>query len=383
MSIFSAAEITRRQDAVRAALGEGEAAVVFSFTETYYLSGAPLSRWGRPYIVVLPRDGDAVAVLAEQERPRVAAHSPIGDLRTYADADGPSAEAAVALLAAVLEERGVRRIAVDGRGAPVGLIEALRARRTDLSSRDLTGTLEALRVISSAEEIAYLRTACAIADHGMRTYLAQAAVGVPEVVLAGRAQLAMAEHAAAAFPEVEVSLKVYSQQGARSVQPHTAANGEPLAAGQLMCVVIEVHAWGYQAAVERALRIGDVAAHVAAFHETIAAAQAAGIAAVRPGVACGEIDRVCRAVFAAAGHHAMPCGAGLVRNIISELEGRIACGELRRYNDTPLQPGMMLTVEPWAVEPSIGAPRNCDMVLVTEHGHEVISRTPPGPLAIG
>ena len=125
MSIFSAIEIKRRHEGIRAALGDGEAAVVFSFTESYYLSGAPLMRWGRPFVVMVPHDGEPVAVVAEQEVPRVTEHSPIRDLRSYADADGPSAEAAIGHLAAALAERNIQRIAVDGRAAPFGLLQLL------------------------------------------------------------------------------------------------------------------------------------------------------------------------------------------------------------------------------------------------------------------
>ena len=53
MTIFSASELDRRQDAVRDRLDGADACVVFSFTNSYYLSGAPILHWGRPAITVM------------------------------------------------------------------------------------------------------------------------------------------------------------------------------------------------------------------------------------------------------------------------------------------------------------------------------------------
>ena len=43
---------------------------------------------------------------------------------------------------------------------------------------------------------------------------------------------------------------------------------------------------------------------------------------------------------------------------------------------------MVLTVEPWAVEPEMGAPRHCDVVRVTETGREVMTKARSGAIRI-
>jgi Xaa-Pro aminopeptidase len=383
MSIFSRDEIERRMDRFRAQLGACDAGVVFSFTNSYYLSGVPVIPWGRPTITIVPKDAAPAIILFAGEKERARAHSPISDIRVYVDGEGPNPRRAVVLLAELLERRGLRHIGFDAANTPVAMLETLKSLSPETRFTDLSEVLDALRLVSSEQELVQLRSAAAIVDLGMTTYLEEADIGRPEVVLAGRALLAMSEFAAHRFPDAEVRVHCYSQQGLRSLQPHTAANGDPLAPGQLMCIVVEAHVWHYQAAVERAVALGELSAEQETFYDTIITAQRKAIEAVGPGVRCSDVDRAGRQVFEAAGFTGVHCGAGLARGVLSEWEGRIDSGNLRAYNETPLLPNIVLTIEPWASAPGLGAPRHCDMVRVTETGREVMTTATSGAIRIG
>jgi Xaa-Pro aminopeptidase len=382
MSIFSRGEIEGRLGRFRSTFGDCDVGITFSFTNSYYLSGVPVIPWGRPTITMVPREGDPALVLAIGEKTRALDHSPITDIRTYADNNGPSVAEALELVAGFLEERGLKRIGFDAVHTPVATLEKLKARVPGLEFHDLSEAIESIRLVNSDEELALIRTATAIADHGMETFISEAAIGRPEVVLSGCASLAMAKFAAENFPDAEVRTHCYSQQGVRSLQPHTAANGDPLRPGQLMCVVVEVQVWHYLAAVERTLALGDLSTAQAGLYDAIVAAEKAAIEAVGPGIPCCDVDRAGRAVFEEVGFSEFLCGTGLTRGLVSEWEGRIDKGNLRIYNETPLMPGMVVTVEPFAASPEIGAPRHCDMVLVTETGREIISRARAGIIRI-
>ena len=392
MSVFTPAEIERRHAAFRARLGASEVdchgGVAFSFTNSYYLSGVPIIPWGRPTFTVVPRHGDAAMVLAEGEKVRALEHTPITDLETYRDDDGPNARRAVELLAGVLQRRDMSRIAYDAAVTPAAYVDQLRTMMSGATFDDVSEELDEMRMVSSDEEVAMLRAASAIIDHGMETFIAEAKLGEPEVLVAGRACLAMSAFAAGTYPEAEVRVNAYSQQGLRSLQPHTAATGDPLAGGQLMYAVVEAHVWHYQGAVERTVALGELSPEQEAYYAAIIESQRAAIAAVGPGVPCSEVDRAGREVLKAAGYTNVIGGIGLGRGILNEWEGRIDRSNLRPYNHTPLAPNTVLTiepwaVEPWAVEPTMGAPRHCDMVLVTETGHEVMTKARSGAIRIG
>lgn len=383
MSIFTRGEIERRHERLRARLGEADVGVGLSFTNAYYLSGVPIIPWGRPTLVAVPKDSAPFMVLSAAEAARTRLHSPMSDLATYDDSDGPNAVEAVSRLADVLAKRGLKRVAVDSNMARASMIDQLRSLMPGASIADASDTLDRMRLVSSDEEIAWLRAATATADAGMEAFLANAALGRPESVIAAEALLAMSSFAAEAYPDAEVRPNCYCQQGVRSLQPHTAASGEPLTAGRLMCVVVEAHVWSYMAAVERTLALGDLDQPQQDLYDTIVAAHHETMEAVRPGVRACDVDRVGRERFAGAGYTDIPAGVGLVRGILTEWEGRIDQGDLRPYNTDALQPDMVLSIEPWAVVQGIGAPRHCDMVRVTETGCEVLSKTRNHAIRIG
>jgi Xaa-Pro aminopeptidase len=95
-----------------------------------------------------------------------------------------------------------------------------------------------------------------------------------------------------------------------------------------------------------------------------------------------EVDKVTQTVFRDAGYENFLCGTGLSRGLLNSFEGRIDKSNLRVYNNNPLRPNMVLSIEPYAIAPGVGAQRHCEMVLITETGNEVLSQAPNGFLRI-
>ena len=383
MSIFSAAEIAARHRRLRERLDGCDAFVSFSFFNAYYLSGVPIIGWGRPTLVVLPARGDPAIVAAAGEKSRIARYSPIEDIRTYTDIDRPNVDSAVALAAEVIRERHIGSIAFDAAMTPAATVELLRGLAPGVELRDMSRALDELKVIYSPEELALLRIATAVCDHGIETFIGRAAVGRSELAVAGEAGTAMSQFASERFPDAEIRINCYSQQGLRTLEPHTASKGTPIESGNLMCIVIEVYAWSYQAAVERTVAFGALPDDAERLYRAIVAAHGRAIEAVGPGTTFSEVDRVAREVFGKAGFGHMPSGAGCGRGLMTEHDGRVDGMNLRPYNDAVLRPEMVMTVEPFVVADGIGAPRHCDMVRVTDSGREVMSRARAGTIRIG
>jgi Xaa-Pro aminopeptidase len=104
-------------------------------------------------------------------------------------------------------------------------------------------------------------------------------------------------------------------------------------------------------------------------YSTVERANRAAIAAVRPGLTCGELDETARRIIADAGFgeffgHSLGHGVGLA---IHEAPSA------RKGDETVLKPGMLVTIEPGIyLEGELGV-RIEDLVLVTETGCEVLS----------
>ena len=107
-------------------------------------------------------------------------------------------------------------------------------------------------------------------------------------------------------------------------------------------------------------------------YDVVLAAQRAGVAAVRPGVATSELDGVCRDLITCAGFgewfiHGTGHGVGL---LIHEDPFVNATGR------DELQLGDVVTVEPGVYRGDFGGVRVEDLVLVTSTGGRVLTSSP-------
>jgi Xaa-Pro aminopeptidase len=135
---------------------------------------------------------------------------------------------------------------------------------------------------------------------------------------------------------------------------------------------------GYCSDQTRTVWVGSVPRDSRQAYEAVLEAQLAGIEAVRPGIAVGEVDAAARKVLRKAGlgryfTHSTGHGVGLE---IHE-SPRVADGQLE-----VLQPGMVITIEPGVYFPGKWGVRIEDMVAVTAGGCDVLTPTSKSFLAV-
>ncbi|MBC8098570.1 MAG: aminopeptidase P family protein [Armatimonadetes bacterium] len=103
-------------------------------------------------------------------------------------------------------------------------------------------------------------------------------------------------------------------------------------------------------------------------HDTVRRALELGISLVKPGVAVNSIDRTLREFMARHGLPGYPHHTGHGVGVSGHEEPRIT-----PYNETLLQPGMVIMLEPGAYFPGELSVRIEDGILVTDSGAEVLT----------
>jgi len=235
------------------------------------------------------------------------------------------------------------------------------------------GIVEDLRAVKEPGEIERIAAAAELADEVYGLLREQRLAGRTEREVAFALETEMRRRGAEpSFPSIVAS-------GPRGALPHAVPTGEAIAPGTLVTLDIGARLDGYCSDCTRTWATGDLADDLAQAYELVARAQAAALAAVRPGPEGREVDAVARDIIEAAGHgehfgHGLGHGVGLEVH-----EGP----RLARTAETRLVAGNVVTVEPGVYLPGRGGVRIEDLVVVTGDGHRVVSGTTKELLTVG
>jgi Xaa-Pro aminopeptidase len=217
-------------------------------------------------------------------------------------------------------------------------------------------------------ELARLATAAAIADQALERVRPQLADGLTEEAFGRTLDFEMRQFGASG-----PSFETIVASGPNAAMPHHRPGPRTIRAGEPVVLDFGARFEGYCSDMTRTVWIDEIAdADLRRAVDVVLASQAAGVAAVRAGVGCAEIDHACRQVIAEAGWadsfvHATGHGVGLD---IHEAPSVAATSV-----DT-LEVGQVVTVEPGVYLPGLGGVRIEDTVVVTEDGCRPLNSTP-------
>jgi Xaa-Pro aminopeptidase len=228
------------------------------------------------------------------------------------------------------------------------------------------GEVEKLRAIKDAGEVERIRAAAALVDEIYGTLRQQGLVGRTEREVALTIELELRRIGAdgLSFPSIVAS-------GARGALPHAEPTDEPIPRGTLVTLDIGARLDGYCSDCTRTWATGELPDDLADAYALVQRAQAEALAAVRPGPSGREVDAVARSIIEDAGH-GDHFGHGLGHGVGMEIH---EAPRLARSAEEALVAGHVVTVEPGVYIPGRGGVRIEDLVVVTEHGHSVISTT--------
>ncbi len=229
-----------------------------------------------------------------------------------------------------------------------------------------SGLVEGLRLVKEEQEIELIRAAQGLADAAFEALRPGIRAGAHEEELAAELEHFLRRRGAKAAFDFTVA------SGPRGALPHAGASRRTLAEDELVTLDFGAQREGYHSDMTRTVAVGSPSEELRRLYRAVLEAERAAVAAVRPGAICSDLDAAAREVLAGHGlgeyfAHSLGHGVGLA---IHEGPG------LRAGNEQPLQAGMVVTIEPGVYLPGVGGVRIEDLLLVTEGGHEVLSRSP-------
>ncbi|MER6328787.1 aminopeptidase P family protein [Streptomyces sp. NPDC001034] len=359
---FSAADHRARMErAARAAADAGLAGLLVApGPDMVWLTGyTPTAVTERLTLLVLAPGQDPVLVVPTLEAPD-AENSAAGEaltLRDWTDGKDP-----YAVTADLLDGRGRYGISDNTWGMHVlGLQRTL----PDSSYAALTDALPMLRAVKDAAEVQLLAAAGAAADAAFEE--------IRKVPFAGRRESDVGHDLAALlrrFGHSQVDFTIVGS-GPNGANPHHEVGDRVIQRGDMVVLDFGGLKDGYGSDTTRTVHVGEPTEEERRVHDIVRAAQEAGYQAVRPGVACQEVDRAARAVITDAGYgeyfiHRTGHGIGVTTH---EPPYMIEGEEL------PLVPGMCFSVEPGIYLPGRFGVRIEDIVTVTEDGGRRLNNT--------
>jgi Xaa-Pro aminopeptidase len=237
----------------------------------------------------------------------------------------------------------------------------------DVRLEPTEGLVEGLRQVKDPGELERLEAAARIADAALEAVLPCLADGLTEAEF-GRILDFEMRSLGASGPSFETIVA----SGPSAAKPHHRPG--PRRIGRDEPIVLDFGAVvdGYCSDMTRTVWVDRVAdADLRRAVSVVLEAQAAGVAAVGPGVACASVDAACREVISAAGWddrfvHGTGHGVGLDIHEAPSVSST--------STDT-LVPGHVVTVEPGVYLPGLGGVRIEDTVVVTDTGCRALNRT--------
>lgn len=230
----------------------------------------------------------------------------------------------------------------------------------------LKEALLTLRRVKEKKEIEFLTRAVEISDQAFIHILNYLKPGVMEKEIALELEFFMRRQGAS-----KVAFDIIVASGNRSSLPHGVASDKKIAIGDLVTMDFGAVFNGYHSDITRTVAIGKINDKQKTIYNIVLEAQLAAAKTIKAGLPTKEVDAVARDIITNRGYgdffgHGLGHGVGLE---IHEKPG------LSPRDNSILEAGMAVTVEPGIYLPNWGGVRIEDTVVVTENGCNTLTNS--------
>ncbi|HTW13024.1 MAG TPA: Xaa-Pro peptidase family protein [Solirubrobacteraceae bacterium] len=377
-------ELAARRERLLAHVRDQKLSGYVLFGEQYiqYFTSFSFLATERPVAFAANASGEMVVFVPEFEVERVREETEFERVESYPEY--PGLEHPMLILRRVLRDMGITgAVAADSDGYP-GILGYAGPPLSEVmggSTVALAPFIEGMMMRKSEAEIALIRESARWCEAGHRLLADYSRPGVTEAQASLRASqeatLQMLETLGDSFGGQQassdgVTVGYRGQIGRRSAWAHAIAHNIEFQPGDVLVTETGAPIWGYRAELERTLIIGPPSDDVRRLFDHMVAAQQVALQSVRPGVTCADVDRAVLNYFEA--QDLMPYWRQHVGHAIGLRDHEAPFLDLGDH--TPIEPGMVFTIEPGVYAEGIGGFRHSDTVAVTADGIDVLTDYP-------
>ncbi len=355
--------------------------VLFGQDSIRYFTGFVFLSNERPVVFAESASGETVVFVPEFEVERTRAETAFERIESYPEY--PGIEHPMRIFARVLAGIGIRdAIGADGDGYPgiLGYEGPALSEVTGGRVAPLGGLIEGMMRRKSASELELIRESgrwCARVHRLLQDYSRVGATETEASLRAGHEATlelfeALGDEVGQQGSSDGVSAGYRGQIGLRSAWAHAVAHNIAFQPGDVLVTETSAPIWGYNAELERAMIIGPPTDEMRRLFDHTVGMQQVAFAAIRPGVTCAEVDGAVMSYLeenALLPYWRQHTGHGIgLRNHEAPF--------LDVGDPTPIEAGMVFTIEPGVYSPELGGFRHSDTIAVTDDGIEVLTEYP-------
>jgi Xaa-Pro dipeptidase len=390
-SAIRSREFGSRIEHIRQAMRKDGLDAVFLMqpTNVWYVTGfwefIPIRLEG----VLVPLESDCVFIVSKNEHEYASKVGSIKDVRYYTEfPEAGRRQNPFELIEDVFKEKRLTcaNIGIEESFVPIGDYRRLAALFPQVTWRNASPILSRCRMIKSPYEIDMLKKSGKVAVAAWNAALNVAKPGLREYEVAQASREAATNTAASLFGPEDVNHSPLTdgvqliQSGARSSISHGKGSPNRLRKGDMvaMCFCMTNQFKGYRVGFSRNFVLGQATNEMINVYKLLHDAQQKALSELRPGVTASYLDRIVREMIDKAGYgehieHRLGRGVGLD---IAEAP------DLKEGDDTVMEPGITLAVEPaiyitdkWGIQIE-------DSVNVTPDGFEYLTVAPEPELPV-
>lgn len=270
-------------------------------------------------------------------------------------------------LSTLLDEQNLARLGFESAHTTVAAFGQLSDK---LPGRELVAVgaeLDLIRACKDSGEIEHLESVAKLASESLLSVLAMVRPGVREADIALELEFEMRRRGASGR-----SFDFIVASGERGAMPHGRASDKIIAAGDLVTIDYGAVLDGYCSDETVTIAAGEPCQRSREIHDIVREAHDRAIAAVRPGIACRELDAVARDFIRDKGYGDF-FGHGLGHGVGLEIHEKPVVSP---RSDAVVEEGMVFTIEPGIYVPGFGGVRIEDTVVVRDGGCHLLTSVP-------